>query len=198
MTLGQFMECLSGKVGAIKGTNVDGTGFEEVDIEGIKDELESYGFERNGYEYLYNGMTGRKMKVMIFIGPTYYLRLKHMVADKLHGRNRGPRTQLTKQPLVIWRWNDVNHFKWVNNLLICKTSKLRGYPKRINMLYSEFLITTFIFNRIKGNWFNSQCMVTILRNIGQSAANITYSFNQNNDCVQRLYASRCEEFGKFL
>ena len=111
------MECLCGKLGALKGTNIDGTGFENRDIDSIKKELAEYGLEPNGYEYLYNGMTGRKMKVMIFMGPTYYLRLKHMVADKLHGRNRGPRTQLTKQPLVIWRWNNVNYFKWINIIL---------------------------------------------------------------------------------
>jgi len=43
-------------------------------------------------------MSGQKMRTMIFIGPTYYQRLKHMVADKLHSRGRGPRTLLTRQP----------------------------------------------------------------------------------------------------
>jgi DNA-directed RNA polymerase II subunit RPB2 len=97
MTVGQLIECLFGKVGSLKGHNVDGTAFESFDIEVMKNELEKLGYERNGEEYLYNGMTGKKMKTMIFIGPTYYQRLKHMTADKMHARARGPSTTLTRQ-----------------------------------------------------------------------------------------------------
>ena len=39
---------------------------------------------------MYNGHTGRKMNAQIFLGPTYYQRLKHMVDDKIHSRARGP------------------------------------------------------------------------------------------------------------
>ena len=38
---------------------------------------------------LYNGHTGRKLEAKIFLGPTYYQRLKHMVDDKIHSRGRG-------------------------------------------------------------------------------------------------------------
>ena len=96
--MAQLVECLVGKVSAIRGHESDGTPFESLDIEEIKNLLETLGYERNGNEYLYNGMTGRKMKTMIFIGPTYYQRLKHMVLDKQHSRSRGPRTILTRQP----------------------------------------------------------------------------------------------------
>lgn len=98
MTIGQLIECLIGKVSALKGHETDGTPFQELDLEAEKAELAKYGYDSNGYEYLYNGMTGRKMKTKIFIGPTYYQRLKHMVSDKLHSRSRGPRTLLTHQP----------------------------------------------------------------------------------------------------
>jgi DNA-directed RNA polymerase beta subunit len=50
----------------------------------------SLGYQRRGNEVMYNGFTGRKMEVMIFLGPTYYQRLKHMVEDKVHSRGRGP------------------------------------------------------------------------------------------------------------
>jgi DNA-directed RNA polymerase II subunit RPB2 len=43
-------------------------------------------------------MTGQKLNVNIFFGPTYYQRLKHMVLDKIHSRSRGPRTMYTRQP----------------------------------------------------------------------------------------------------
>src|SRR3990172_2888290 len=84
MTVGQFIECLVGKISALGGHESDGTPFNKIDIEKLKDILEAYGYERNANEYLYNGMTGKKMRTMIFIGPTYYQRLKHMVADKIH------------------------------------------------------------------------------------------------------------------
>lgn len=97
MTVGQLIECLVGKVSAIRGHETDGTPFQNWDFDSVKDILESLGYERNGYEYLYNGMTGKKIKSMIFIGPTYYQRLKHMVNDKMHSRPTGPRTVLTRQ-----------------------------------------------------------------------------------------------------
>jgi DNA-directed RNA polymerase II subunit RPB2 len=97
MTIGQIVECLVGKAASLEGMDADGTPFEDHDIESVKDKLEKLGYERNGKEYLYNGMTGEKMKVAIFFGPTYYQRLKHLVEDKIHSRARGPKTSLTRQ-----------------------------------------------------------------------------------------------------
>ena len=96
-TLAQLIECVLGKVSAMDGLEADGTPFTNIDIESVKDSLEKFGYKRNGTEYMYNGMTGQKMKSMIFIGPTFYQRLKHLVLDKLHSRSRGPRTLLTRQ-----------------------------------------------------------------------------------------------------
>ncbi|RHY19102.1 hypothetical protein DYB25_012996, partial [Aphanomyces astaci] len=56
-------------------------------------------YQRFGNEVLYNGHTGRRLQAQIFIGPTFYQRLKHMVDDKIHSRSRGPVTMLTRQPL---------------------------------------------------------------------------------------------------
>jgi len=98
MTIGQLLECLLGKRGAILGTECDGTAFTRIDPESIKDELEKLGYNRDGSEAMYNGMTGQKMKSMIFIGPTYYQRLKHLTSDKVHSRSTGPKTLLVHQP----------------------------------------------------------------------------------------------------
>lgn len=84
MTIGQFIECLLSKVSAVQGYESDGTPFSKLNVKEIQGLMKELGYEENGYEYLYNGMTGKKMKSMIFIGPTYYQRLKHMVADKIH------------------------------------------------------------------------------------------------------------------
>ena len=55
-------------------------------------------------QVLYNGFTGRKMNTQIFIGPTYYQRLKHLVDDKIHSRERGPVQILTRQPMEGCSW----------------------------------------------------------------------------------------------
>jgi hypothetical protein len=52
--------------------------------------LAQEGYQQRGNEVLYNGFTGRKLEAQIFIGPTYYQRLKHMVDDKIHSRAHGP------------------------------------------------------------------------------------------------------------
>lgn len=84
MTIGQLIECLVGKTAALQGMDADGTSFEEHDIASVRKKLKELGYEENGYEYLYNGMTGERMKVQIYFGPTFYQRLKHLVEDKIH------------------------------------------------------------------------------------------------------------------
>merc|ERR1712196_273159 len=58
-----------------------------------------------GNEILYNGESGEQLQMELFIGPCYYMRLKHMVKDKINYRAQGPRTVLTRQT-VQGRAND--------------------------------------------------------------------------------------------
>ncbi|MGA0395489.1 MAG: DNA-directed RNA polymerase subunit B, partial [Rhodospirillales bacterium] len=101
MTIGQLLECIFGKVGAIEGQFKDATAFSHgADyIENIYKQLHSYGYQAHGSDMLINGMTGQQLPHAIFIGPTYYQRLKHMVDDKVHSRARGPVQILTRQPV---------------------------------------------------------------------------------------------------
>jgi DNA-directed RNA polymerase II subunit RPB2 len=99
MTIGQLLECILGKTSAVKGTIGDGTPFMGVTPEKLSANLLKCGYAPSGSETLYNGMTGQKIDAQIFIGPTYYQRLKHLVIDKIHARARGPLQILTRQPL---------------------------------------------------------------------------------------------------
>jgi DNA-directed RNA polymerase II subunit RPB2 len=99
MTIGQLIECLMTKLGIYIGTHMDSTPFttEKDKINKIGLLLTQNGMHSSGNEYLYNGMTGEMIEHSIFIGPTYYMRLKHMVKDKINYRANGPRTLLTRQ-----------------------------------------------------------------------------------------------------
>lgn len=102
MTVNQLLECILGKTCALKGKFGDATPFSKnsFDIaEKLCEGLKNSGYERHGWEQLYNGFTGELIESKIFIGPTYYQRLKHMVSDKLHARSQGHVTTLTRQPL---------------------------------------------------------------------------------------------------
>ena len=99
MTVGHLIECLLGKASVLTGREGDSTPFTGLQVSEISETLESFGFKGDGTEVLYNGSSGEPLPARIFIGPTYYQRLKHMVQDKVHSRSTGPVTKLTRQPL---------------------------------------------------------------------------------------------------
>lgn len=98
MTIGQVVECITGKAACLVNMFGDATSFTDKNLDKIGDTLETVGFHRHGEELLYSGRTGEQLKVNIYIGPTYYQRLKHMVDDKIHSRATGPNVILTRQP----------------------------------------------------------------------------------------------------
>jgi DNA-directed RNA polymerase II subunit RPB2 len=98
MTIAQLIECILGKAATLIGGYGDGTPFNETSVDKIMEALEKSNFESSGNEVLYNGFTGKQMTSKIFIGPTYYQRLKIMVADKIHSRGTGPIQNLIRQP----------------------------------------------------------------------------------------------------
>ena len=99
MTIGQLTECVLGKVCVLKGMYGDGTAFRKTSIEDMFTDLHALGYQRQGNEKLINGTTGNMMDATVFIGPTYYQKLRHMVEDKIHSRARGPVQILTRQPM---------------------------------------------------------------------------------------------------
>jgi DNA-directed RNA polymerase II subunit RPB2 len=107
MTIGHLVECITGKACASIGCFGDATAFNNdgTKIGQFGRTLVNNGFHSSGNDILYNGMTGEQIESEIFFGPTYYMRLKHMVKDKVNYRAKGPRTALTRQT-VSGRAND--------------------------------------------------------------------------------------------
>ena len=100
MTVGHLVECLLGKVSCLLGNEGDATPFmDNLTVESISNHLKELGYQKHGNECLYNGHTGRPLDSLVFFGPTFYQRLKHLVDDKIHARARGPVTMLTRQPM---------------------------------------------------------------------------------------------------
>jgi len=102
MTINQLIECLGAKSSAHKARYRYSTPFSSHStdvVDELRDELEGCGFERNGNERLVNGFSGEMFDADIFMGPTYYHRLKHLVSAKIHARNHGSLQALTRQPL---------------------------------------------------------------------------------------------------
>ena len=101
MTIGHLVETLTSKTAALYGGFGNCTAFENKGPKNkiLGDMLIKEGYHASGNEILYNGMTGEQLETEIYFGPTYYLRLKHMVKDKINYRAKGPRTKLTRQTI---------------------------------------------------------------------------------------------------
>ena len=105
MTVGHLLECIAAKATVAVGSpSYDATPFQEYETYpefrmSAAEQLAARGFERHGNELMHDGPTGQQMAAEIFVGPTYYYRLKHMVADKINSRaSLGPIVGLTGQP----------------------------------------------------------------------------------------------------
>lgn len=98
MTIGQMNECLLSILCTLTGECGDGTMFRGASLEHMCEELEKHGYDRYGRVPLHNGFTGECYDALVFVGPTYYQRLRHMAADKDHARARGPVHMLSRQP----------------------------------------------------------------------------------------------------
>ncbi len=99
MTLGQLNEVVVSKYGAMAGERINASSYNEFNIDEYKRSLvENYGYNEWGWETMVNRLTGERFKAQIFIGPTFYQRLKHNVRDKAQVRGKGIRDEFSRQP----------------------------------------------------------------------------------------------------
>ena len=98
-TYGHVFDAILGKVCALLGTRLESTPFiSHLSTADITSELASLGLSDRGLETMYDGVTGEPYETRIFVGVSYYIRQKHMVADKSYVRNGGPREGYSRQP----------------------------------------------------------------------------------------------------
>ncbi|VVB80385.1 DNA-directed RNA polymerase subunit B' [uncultured archaeon] len=99
MTVGYLLELMAGKVAALKGIAEDASAFAGTELGTLEDNLRKLGFRYDGKEVMYNGVTGQKMPIKIYVGNMYYLKLVRMVKNLLHARASGKIALLTRQPI---------------------------------------------------------------------------------------------------
>ncbi|QIN54459.1 intein-containing DNA-directed RNA polymerase subunit RPB2 [Cedratvirus kamchatka] len=99
MTIGKLMEIVASKVGALRGERVNATAFNNFDIKGFEEALPQYGYERRGTEKLFSGVTGKPLDADIFIGPCYYMMLRHLVKGKMQIRSSALYQAVSHQPV---------------------------------------------------------------------------------------------------
>jgi len=99
MTVGYLIELLASKTAAVSGKIVDGTPFTGSSVKELENQLKELGFNYDGKEGMYDGVSGKKMDAKIYIGNMYYLKLKRMVKNLIHARAYGKVALLTRQPI---------------------------------------------------------------------------------------------------
>lgn len=99
MNIGQVFELHLGMAARELGIHVATPVFDGAEEEDIQDILEEAGLNRDGKTVLYDGRTGEAFDNRISVGVMYFLKLSHMIDDKMHARSTGPYSLVTQQPL---------------------------------------------------------------------------------------------------
>jgi len=99
MNLGQLMEAHLGRAAQILNEKVAVPVFQGPKLEEIQQELQKAGLSKSGKVKLIDGRTGLPFKEKTTVGCIYFMKLAHMVEDKIHARSIGPYSMITQQPL---------------------------------------------------------------------------------------------------
>ncbi len=99
MNLGQIFEAVLGWAGRTMGVKFATPIFDGATLDDMNEWTDKAGLPRYGKSYLYDGGTGERFDQPATVGVTYFLKLGHMVDDKMHARSIGPYSLITQQPL---------------------------------------------------------------------------------------------------
>jgi DNA-directed RNA polymerase II subunit RPB2 len=173
MTIAQLKETILGKVLLELGLFGDGTSFGNMSIRTIINELQRIGYESYGNEVMYDGLTGEQLEADIFIGPTYYMRLKHMVNDKVHSRSTGAVTGLTRQA--------------------CEGRSVNG-GLRVGEMEKDVLLAHGMSNFIKDRFYNcaDKFEIYVCKKCGMNAIYNDNSIRKNNKYENDMNVHLCK------
>ena len=99
MNIGQVLEVHLGYAAKTLGYKVATPIFDGASYEDIREELIKAGLDPEGKSWLYDGRTGERFDNKVTVGYVYFLKLHHLVDDKIHARSTGPYSLVTQQPL---------------------------------------------------------------------------------------------------
>ena len=99
MNIGQVLEVHLGFAAKKRGWKVETPVFDGATLEDIKEMLVEAGVNEDGKSVVYDGRTGEQFDNRVTVGYMYYLKLHHLVDDKIHARSTGPYSLVTQQPL---------------------------------------------------------------------------------------------------
>ena len=99
MNLGQIFEAILGAAGQKLGCKFATPIFDGAKLDDLKEWTDKAGLPNLCSTYIYDGETGEKFDQPATVGVTYFLKLGHMVEDKMHARSIGPYSLITQQPL---------------------------------------------------------------------------------------------------
>ena len=99
MNIGQVFELHLGMAARELGVHFATPVFDGATEPDIEDVLEEAGFNKDGKTILYDGRTGESFDNRVSVGVMYFLKLSHMIDDKMHARSTGPYSLVTQQPL---------------------------------------------------------------------------------------------------
>jgi DNA-directed RNA polymerase beta subunit len=133
MTVSQLLECLLSKNCSLEGKRGDCTAFEhngELLTKDIGKKLNQFGYDKHGWETMYSGVTGEMLRAKIFIGPTYYQRLKHLVSEKMHCLT------MDHEVLTIQGWKEIGNISYTDKIAILVNNNLVYEPPNDIMLFN--------------------------------------------------------------
>ena len=143
MNIGQILESELGLAGLKLGQHYESPVFQSPTMEQLENKLIEAGLPSNSKVTLRDGLTGRPFENKVFVGVIYYLKLAHLVDDKMHARSTGPYSLVTQQPLggkaqfggqrlgemEVWALEAYGAANTLQELLTIKSDDMHGRSK---------------------------------------------------------------------
>lgn len=183
MTMSVIIEGMLGKICANNGTIKDATTFKKIDKYDIGVQLEELGFNKNGTERLYNGITGKHINADIYIAPWYYQCLQKFTDDTVYSNKASPTDAITGQPLEGRSRNGSIRMGEMENNVLASTSpqflleKITDHSDAFTIHICERCNKKAIVNEEKGIYKCNNCD----NNAIISKVQTTYSVKQYYD-----------------